>query len=151
MHIEILNNETNYAGDISPITAWHVLKELKKSTLLDVRTQAELNFVGQPDLSSINKSIKNVELQMFPSGNLNSEFAKQAEIELESEYIKKEDPLLFLCRSGARSAKSASLMALRGWKNCYNIAYGFEGDPNENHHRSCINGWKKEGLPWIQL
>ena len=151
MHIETFKNETNYAGDISPAMAWQVLKEFKKSTLLDVRTYAELNFVGQPDLSSINKSVKNIELQIFPSGKLNSEFAKQAEVELENEHIERGDPILFLCRSGARSAQSASLMAQRGWKNCYNIAFGFEGDPNEYHHRSCINGWKKEGLPWIQL
>ena len=42
------------------------------------------------------------------------------------------------------------MMAEHGWINCYNIAYGFEGDPDEFHHRAKVNGWKYEGLPWIQ-
>ena len=150
MHIETLNTETNYAGDITPSTAWEVLSKNQKSLMIDVRTKAELSFVGQPDLSSINKSVKNIELQLFPGGILNDNFTSQLLLELENLNMDKEDPLLFLCRSGARSSKSASMMAHTGWECCYNIAYGFEGDPNENHHRALVNGWKQEGLPWIQ-
>ena len=37
-----------------------------------------------------------------------------------------------------------------GYKNCFNITNGFEGDANENNQRGKINGWKALNLPWLQ-
>ena len=42
---------TGYAGDVSPATAWRMLSELPDAILVDVRTAAEWNFVGFPDLA----------------------------------------------------------------------------------------------------
>jgi len=151
MQIEILNNNTPYAGDITPKTAWDVLSNETQSILVDVRTKAELNFVGFPDLSKINKSAQNIEQQFFPGGIINDDFVKTLENNLNEMNLSKDTTILFLCRSGARSAKAATMMASNGWTRCFNIAYGFEGDPNEKHHRAYTNGWKFEGLPWIQL
>lgn len=151
MQIEILDTNTQYAGDINPKTAWDVLSNDEQAILVDVRTKAELNFVGFPDLSSINKSALNVEQQFFPGGTINDDFVEILESNLDEMNLSKDTPMLFLCRSGARSAKAASIMTNNGWNRCFNIAYGFEGDPDENHHRANTNGWKFEGLPWIQL
>jgi hypothetical protein len=30
------------------------------------------------------------------------------------------------------------------------VGEGFEGDMDEQHHRSSINGWRYHGLPWEQ-
>ena len=42
----------SYAGNISPKDAWELLKGDPKAQLVDVRTAAEWNFVGVPDLSA---------------------------------------------------------------------------------------------------
>ena len=39
-----------YAGDVAPATAWKILSEHKDAVLIDVRTRAEWNYVGLPDL-----------------------------------------------------------------------------------------------------
>ena len=42
-----------YAGDVSPKTAWKILSENKDAILIDVRTRAEWNYVGLPDLATL--------------------------------------------------------------------------------------------------
>tara|TARA_B100000900_G_scaffold344884_1_gene309094 strand:+ start:1087 stop:1542 length:456 start_codon:yes stop_codon:yes gene_type:complete len=150
MQIDIINTNVEYAGDINPTTAWAILENLNPSFLVDVRTKAELNYVGYPDLSSLKKSFVHVEQQFFPGGDLNRNFVEELEDIIPDGSKDKEYPLVFICRSGARSARAAEMMAERGWACCYNVAYGFEGDPDELHHRARVNGWKFEGLPWIQ-
>ena len=150
MQIDTISKNTEYAGDINPKTAWSILENYDESLLVDVRTKAELNDVGYADLSSLKKSFINIEQQFFPGGNLNENFVAELEEVIIENVPNKECHVIFLCRSGARSAWAASMMAQHGWINCYNIASGFEGDPDEFHHRAKINGWKYEGLPWIQ-
>jgi len=62
----------------------------------------------------------------------------------------KETPLLLICRSGVRSLYAAEALTAAGYKECYNIAGGFEGDKNPQGHRGGVNGWKVAGLPWKQ-
>jgi rhodanese-related sulfurtransferase len=69
---------------------------------------------------------------------------------LENAGLGREAPLLFMCRSGARSRAAAIAMTARGFKNCYNVASGFEGDADRTRHRGTVSGWKVEGLPWLQ-
>jgi rhodanese-related sulfurtransferase len=57
---------------------------------------------------------------------------------------------MFLCRSGARSHSAAEAATRAGWRECYNVLEGFEGDKDAAHHRGTVGGWKKAGLPWIQ-
>ena len=150
MQIDTYNTKTDYAGDIDPKTAWSILEKYDESLLVDVRTKAELNYVGYPDLSSLKKTFVNIEQQFFPSGNLNENFVAELEDVIFEDSPDKACHIVFLCRSGVRSAMAATLMAQHRWINCYNIASGFEGDPDESHHRANVNGWKFEGLPWIQ-
>jgi rhodanese-related sulfurtransferase len=59
-------------------------------------------------------------------------------------------PVLLLCRSGARSRAAAIALTQAGYTNAFNVANGFEGDPDKQGHRGTINGWKASGLPWRQ-
>ena len=95
MQIEILDTNTQYAGDINPKTAWDVLSNDEQAILVDVRTKAELNFVGFPDLSSINKSALNVEQQFFPGGTINDDFVEILESNLDEMNLSKDTPILF--------------------------------------------------------
>jgi len=42
-----------YAGDIGSVEAWEMMAQNPLAQLIDVRTVAEWNFVGLPDLSSL--------------------------------------------------------------------------------------------------
>jgi rhodanese-related sulfurtransferase len=59
-------------------------------------------------------------------------------------------PILFLCRSGARSRAAAMAMTGAGFLKSFNVAGGFEGDLDGERHRGNANGWKAQGLPWKQ-
>ena len=41
-------------------------------------------------------------------------------------------------------------MTQAGYKNCYNIAPGFEGPHDGAQHRGSVDGWKASDLPWVQ-
>ena len=62
----------------------------------------------------------------------------------------KNTPLLFLCRSGARSAAAAKAMTAAGYSTCLNVSDGFEGPLDGEAKRGSSGGWKASGLPWRQ-
>ena len=143
----ILENSANgYDGDVTPHTAYEILSRDAAAKLVDVRTSAEWTFVGIPNLSSIHQEAKFISWQMFPEMNLNADFINM----LEAAIPDKTSPVLFLCRSGARSASAARVAKAHGYEASFNIAGGFEGDANREHHRGGVNGWKSDNLPWVQ-
>ena len=135
-----------YAGDVAPATAWKILSDNKDAVLIDVRTRAEWNYVGLPELASIGKKPALLEWQMFPTMQPNPEFVST----LGNAITDKEAPLLFLCRSGARSAAAARAMTAAGYSTCLNVAEGFEGPLDAQGKRGSAAGWKATGLPWRQ-
>jgi len=140
----------SYAGEIMPKEAWGVLNDNPKAQIVDVRTSAEWSWVGVPDMAAIGKQLLLVEWLGFPGNERNIAFAPQLEAQMETLGLDKETPLLMLCRSGKRSLHAARLMTSLGYSQCYNITTGFEGDPDGAKHRGTVNGWKMDGLPWIQ-
>ncbi len=135
-----------YAGDISPKQAWEILAKNPKAALVDVRTDAEFAYVGNPDLSRLGKQVVRVFWKVFPSMEPNPNFVA----EVGRSGVAKDAPLLFLCRSGVRSRDAAIAMTAAGYEECYNVAGGFEGDKDGTGHRGTVNGWKVAGLPWVQ-
>jgi rhodanese-related sulfurtransferase len=135
-----------YADDLSPREAWQHLAEDEAAVLIDVRTRAEWNYVGLPDLSGLGRPVFRIEWQGFPDGALNPNFVA----EVEAAGIGRERAVLLICRSGVRSAAAAQLLTARGWQHCYNVADGFEGPHDALKHRGTLAGWKHDGLPWVQ-
>lgn len=127
-----------------------MLKDHPEAQLVDVRTQAEWSFVGLPDLSSLNRHVHCVEWQSFPTMAANPDFVTETTGAVETAGASKDAPILFLCRSGARSRAAAIAMTGAGYVHAYNIAGGFEGDLDPARHRGSKNGWKAQGLPWKQ-
>ena len=135
-----------YASDVSAFTAWEAVKNSPNAVLVDVRTQAEWNFVGVPDLSSVGKQPLFIEWQMFPTMELNASFVDMVIAAAPDKMA----PFYFLCRSGARSISAAVAMTEAGYVLCYNIAPGFEGPHDGEQHRGSVEGWKASDLPWVQ-
>jgi len=62
--------------DISPKDTWAALAADKDAVLIDVRTDAEWNFVGLPDLMALGKQVVLIPWQMYPSMQVNGGFAE---------------------------------------------------------------------------
>lgn len=131
------------AAELTLDEAWAMLADDPNATLIDVRTAAEWNFVGVPDLTAIGKQARFIEWIRFPDGAPNPDFVQEATAELTPD-----QPVLLLCRSGARSLAAARALADAGYGPTYNITSGFEGPLDEHGHRS--GGWRHAGLAWRQ-
>ncbi len=137
----------DYAGDLSAAEAWTLLEREPQAQLVDVRTAAEWSFVGVPDLAPLGRKVHCVEWQGFPSMAVNPAFVEDTSRAVGAA---RDVPVLFLCRSGARSRAAAMALTEAGYTRAFNIAGGFEGDLDGARHRGTTNGWKASGLPWKQ-
>ncbi|MGH6821762.1 MAG: rhodanese-like domain-containing protein [Methylocella sp.] len=131
-----------HKGDVTPVEAYQRLQNNAAAVLIDCRTQPEWVFVGVP---AVERLIR-LSWQVFPAMQVNGQFVT----EIERMGLPKDTEVLVICRSGARSASAASALTDAGYTNAWNVAQGFEGDKNENGHRSSVGGWKAAGLPWVQ-
>jgi len=137
----------NYAGDISPKEAWEILAKEPGATLVDVRTRPEWGFVGIPDLGNLGKKTVLLSWQNYPEMAVDADFAAKLKAQVGADPA---SPLLFICRSGARSRSAAIAATAAGFARCYNVSEGFEGDKDGTSHRGQRGGWKVAGLPWVQ-
>jgi rhodanese-related sulfurtransferase len=139
-----------YAGDLSVEDAYAMLDADPRATLVDVRTQPEWQFVGVADLSSLNKEPIFLQWQTYPKMTVSDDFVTTLAEEMRRRGVDESAPIAFLCRSGVRSRNAAIAMTRAGWTRCYNIADGFEGGLDAEHHRGSTSGWRARGLPWAQ-
>jgi len=132
-------------------------KEGAKVLFIDVRTPEELYFVGYPTVVDKNipfayinysKFKKNKEGKVVKfASKKNDKFLEQFEATLKEKGLGKDAPVILMCRSGKRAAKTAKILNKAGYKNVYNLDQGFEGDKDKNKHRT-VNGWKNANLPY---
>jgi rhodanese-related sulfurtransferase len=132
--------------NVPPVRVWEALQKDPKAQLVDVRTDAEWNFVGLPDLSSAGKQVVPIQWQVYPTMARNGAFADQ----LKEAGFTSEHHIYFICRSGQRSHAAAQAAQAAGFPSAYNVAEGFEGGVDADGHRGTATGWKAAGLPWRQ-
>lgn len=128
-----------YEGALMPDEAYEIMKSAPGATLVDVRSRAELEFVGR-----IPGAVE-IEMMTYPGMKVNPNFMAAM-----SRQVDKEALIMFICRNGVRSHQAANLATQSGYLDCYNVLAGFEGDANAAKHRNVLNGWKVLGLPWEQ-
>jgi len=128
-----------YEGAVLPAEAQTLLEQDSGATLVDVRSRAELDFVGR-----VPGSVE-IEWKRYPGMALNAEFVQQL-----TKQVPQDATVMFLCRSGGRSHETAAAAAQAGYTKAYNVLQGFEGDRDASGHRNTIGGWRAAGLPWLQ-
>lgn len=144
---------------ISSREAHQKLEELGDSALfIDIRTRAEIAFLGMPELAHANIPYMSVgdfsewdDKKNTFKLQANSGFVLQVEDLVAQRGLNKQSPIFLLCRSGNRSAKAARVLYLSGYEQVYNIFDGFEGDKAKQgplKGQRIVNGWKNSGLPW---
>lgn len=116
-----------------------VMENSSNTFIVDVRTKAEYEFVGHPDLPNGSPDIP---LYYYPTWALNKDFVKKVE-----ERYSKDNVIITICRSGSRAKVAASILLDAGFKNVLYMTDSFEGSKDENGHRT-VDGWKVNGLPY---
>jgi rhodanese-related sulfurtransferase len=135
-------NGLPYAGAVTPQEAHELIQANPAVRLIDVRTNAERDWVGRVAIDDAQHGA--VQWSTYPGGVPNPDFIDQL-----SAVAGKDDVLLFLCRSGVRSRHAAKLATENGYANSFDILEGFEGDKDAEGHRKTVGGWCKAGLPWL--
>ena len=128
-----------YSGALTPTEACEVWRLAPGARLIDLRTRAELEWVGR-----VPGAIE-IEWSTWPEAERNPNFLAQLRHQVDPEAL-----VLFLCRSGARSHYAALFAQQGGYATCYNILEGFEGERDAHGQRGHIGGWRFAGLPWMQ-
>lgn len=132
-----------YAGAVTPEEAFRLLQENQNVMLVDVRTNAERDWVGKVQITE--SQHKAVQWSLYPGGTANPDFMNQLREAIPSS----DTVILFLCRSGVRSRHGAKLASEHGYTACFDILQGFEGDKDTHGHRKTVGGWCSADLPWI--
>lgn len=123
----------SYAGDLTPAEAFDLVRDDERAVLVDVRTTAEWDQVGVPDLTGLGKDVVFLEWQQGPQRSLNPQFVADL-----TAAVPPDVPVVLICRSGVRSVAAAQAATAAGLGPAYNVLEGFEG----------ARGWVRSGLPW---
>ena len=139
------------SNDLKGLTAkqaWSMMQEDPRTVLVDIRSSMEYLFVGHP------KSSVHVPWIDEPDWIKNPDFVTDIRKLLLGGAICVEDegcaPIILICRSGKRTLEAGQLLVEAGFNRVFHVTEGFEGDLDDDHHRSTTNGWRFQGLPWEQ-
>ncbi|MCG5536303.1 rhodanese-like domain-containing protein [Ectothiorhodospira mobilis] len=134
--------------DLSPREAYEMLQSDQRTLLVDIRSSMEYLFVGHP------RGALHIPWMDEPDWTLNPRFVPEVRKLLlggaGQEGGDRGASVILLCRSGKRSLDAGRELIAAGIPRVYHVGEGFEGDLDEQHHRSSINGWRYHGLPWEQ-
>jgi len=136
----------------------YALASREKVLFIDVRSRAEVNFLGMPTIADAN--IPYMEMDNMYSWDEkkgvfrlepNSGFTVEVADRLKQKGMSENDKIIVMCRSGDRSSRAVDLLAKTGFKNVYSVVDGYEGDmakDGDNKGKRVVNGWKNSNLPW---
>ena len=109
--------------------------------LVDVRCEAENKFVGRVPDSILIPWLDEPEWEVNED-----EFIKA----FSRFNIDKNAEIILICRSGYRSNDAGLCLLKHGFTNVSHVVSGFEGDLDEDDQRGNVNGWRHDGMSWIQ-
>jgi len=124
---------------LTPKEAAAFLESNPNAVFIDCRSEWEFLFVGHP--------LGAILIPWYEGENwdLNPRFL--GEVRIAASHNR---PVVLICRSGNRSKEAGAFLEENGFTEVYNVLHGFEGELDEQHHRSTRNGWRFDGLPWEQ-
>jgi rhodanese-related sulfurtransferase len=133
---------------LTPKQAWKMMGEDARTLLIDIRSSMEYLFVGHP------KGAVHVPWIDEPDWVVNPHFVTEVRKLMLGGVVEDDAagsaPIILICRSGKRSKEAGRALQEAGIPNIYHIDEGFEGELDDNHHRSSSGGWRYHKLPWEQ-
>ncbi len=127
---------------------------------IDVRTRAEIQFVGFTDMVDANIPIYELSREWKHKADgdhgsyrklRNEHFVAAVDNLIKAKNKDKSVPIILMCQSGGRSPKAARELHEAGYQKVYFQVEGFEGikaKEGPDKGKRVVNGWKKAGLPW---
>ena len=127
-------------------------------TLIDVRTRAEIKFIGMAAGVDANIPWRMLRADYAWSDRsstyrtrVNPDFVVAVDKLLASRGLDRAAPIILMCQSGSRAPAAARRLHEAGFARVYTQYQGFEGikavDGPAAGQR-VVNGWKNAGLPW---
>lgn len=135
----------------------HMMKDMDNTLFLDVRTPAELNYLGVTSVMDANVPTHMMDGSAWDDKKSryrrkpNDTFVADVDARMKAKGLKKSDMVILICRSGKRSAKAVDMLAKDGYTKVFSVVDGYEGDKlkeGDNKGRRIKDGWKNAGLPW---
>jgi rhodanese-related sulfurtransferase len=150
---------TVYGLYLTPYEAFNMKMENEEKVLLvDIRTRAELKYVGTAGLIDANIPSRFIDTAFGWSDKVssyrtshNNHFVADFERLMSKKKMDKETPVILICQSGSRVPRAAETLQEAGFKTVYSQFQGFEGIKAKtgiNKGQRLVNGWKNSGLPW---
>lgn len=124
---------------VSSVEAFEMVQQ-PDTYLIDVRSVAEYVFVGHPQMAY------SIPLLFWNEDRAEMESNARFVLDLQDRF-QASDRLIFICRSGGRSANAARMAQKSGFSEVFNVEKGFEGDKDNDGYRT-VNGWKNSQLPY---
>lgn len=126
-----------------PKETWAFIQQEPRALFVDVRMEIESLYVGRPPGVHMIAWYEYPALTPDPEG-----FVAAVTREVAGDTSR---PVILLCRSGKRTVDAGLALEAAGFTEVINVLHGFEGEMNESFHRSTLNGWRFDGLPWEQM
>ena len=108
-----------------------------------MRTDAEWNFVGLPDLAPAGKQAVLIPWQVYPS----MQRERGVRGALHDAGFTPDTTSISSAAAAQRSLAAAQAAQAAGFPHVYNVADGFEGPPDGAGHRGTVAGWKAAPCP----
>ena len=128
--------------NLLPKEAWALIQQQPDALFVDVRMEIESMYVGRPP------GVHMIAWYEYPDLTPDPQQFVRA---VERESGAKSRTVILICRSGKRTVDAAKALEAAGFTDVVNVLHGFEGELNDAFHRSTLNGWRFDGLPWEQL
>ena len=128
--------------DLLPQQAWALIQAEPDCVFIDVRMEIESLYVGRPP------GVVDIPWYEYPELTPDPEQFVRA---VREEVRDVNRCVVLICRSGKRTVDAGIALEAAGFTRVVNVLHGFEGDLDDNFHRSRLNGWRFDGLPWEQL
>ena len=123
---------------LTPQEAWQLINDDPRVLLVDIRSSMEYLFVGHP------KGAVHVPWIDEPDWVVNPHFVTDVRKLILGGVVEDDAqgsaPIILICRSGKRSKEAGHELLKAGITNVYHIDEGFEGELDEEHHRSTSGG-----------
>ena len=150
---------TPYDLYLTPREAWDMKRAHGDDVLLiDVRTRAEVKFLGMADAVDANIPVRFLRDDYAWSKKSNTyrtrenpDFVAAVERLLAARHRDRSTPIILMCQSGSRAPMAARLLHAAGFSEAYTQYQGFEGIKAKDGPRQgqrVVDGWKNAGLPW---
>ena len=127
---------------MTPRETWDFVQAHPDCAFIDVRMEIESLYVGRPP------GVVNIPWYEYPELQPHPKEFVAAVVE---EVADTHRPVVLICRSGKRTVDAGLALEAAGFTHVINVLHGFEGELDDEFHRSALNGWRFDQLPWEQL